>query len=100
MHGAKKVKNISQYSCASYRTLFSDYPCSSAEYAVQQNHRHMNILASGKIILILAESCVLYFIVIIFRIITTQQIQYNEIKKATCTAMDIRNNTPVVILQP
>ena len=52
MHGAQKVKNISQYSCAFYRTLFSDYPCSSAEYAAQQNHRHMNILASGKIILI------------------------------------------------
>ena len=61
-------------------TLFSDYSCSSMEYAVQENHRHMNFLSSGKIIWILAESCVLYFIVIIFRIITAQQIQYNELK--------------------
>ena len=48
-----------------------------------ENHRHMNILSSGKIIWILAESCVFYFIAIISRIITAQQIhvQYNEIKK-------------------
>ena len=85
MHGAQKVKNISQYSCAFYRTLFSDYSCSSMEYAVHENHRHMNFLSSRKIIWILAESCVLYYIVIVFMIITAQQIQYNEIKKPTCT---------------
>ena len=67
-----------------HRTPFSDYSCSSMEYAVQENHRHMNFLSSGKIIWILAESCVLYFIVIISRIITAQQIQYNEIKKLQC----------------
>ena len=65
-----------------------------------ENHRHMNILSSGKIIWILAESCVLYFIAIISRIITAQQIhvQYNEIKKTTCTVIDKRNNTPVVLV--
>ena len=80
MHGAEKVKNTSQYSCAFYRTPFSDYSCSSIEYAVRENHWHMNFLSSNKIIWILAESCVLYFIVIISRIITAQQIQYNEVK--------------------
>ena len=66
---------------------------------MQDNHRHMSFLSSGKIIWILAESCVLYFIVIISRIITAQQIQYNEIKKATCTVMDKINNTPVVLVR-
>ena len=37
MHGAQKVENITQYSCAFYRTLFSDYSCSAMEYAVQEN---------------------------------------------------------------
>ena len=48
-------------------------------YRHTENHWHMNFLSSDKIIWILAESCVLYFIVIISRIITAQQIQYNEI---------------------
>ena len=68
------------------------------EYAEQENHWHMNFLSSGKFIWILAESCLLYFIVIIARIITAQPIQYNEIKKATCTMMDKINNTPVVLV--
>ena len=51
------VKNISQYSFAFHRTLFSDYSYGSMEYAVQVNHRHI-FLSSDKIILILAESCV------------------------------------------
>ena len=58
----------------------------------------MNFLSSGKIIWILAELCVLYFIAITSRIITAQQIQYNEIKEATCTVMDKINNTPVVLV--
>ena len=82
MRGTQKVKSISQYSCAFYRTLFSEYSYSSMEHAVQENHRHMNFLSSGKIIWIFAESVCCIF-VIIFRIITAQQIQYNEIKHTT-----------------
>ena len=70
------------------------------EYAVQEIHRHMNFLSSIKIIWILAESCMLYLIVIILRIITAQQIHTMKQKKTTCscTLMDKRNNTPVVLV--
>ena len=90
MHMAQKVKNISQYSCAFYRTLLSDYSCSSMEYAVHENHRHMNFFSYGKIIRILAESCVLYYIVIVFMIITAQQIQYNEIHVKNYLYMQVK----------
>ena len=96
MHGAQKVKNVSQYSCAFYRTLFSEYPCNSMEYAVQENHRHMNFLTSAKIIWIFAESVFCIF-VIMFRIIPAQEIQYDEVKITTCTVMNKRNNTPGVL---
>ena len=81
MHGAQREKNISQYFCAFYCKLFSDYSCSSMEYAVQEIHRYMNFLSSIKIIWILAESCMLYLIVIILRLITAQQIHTMKQKK-------------------
>ena len=82
MHAGLREKRISHnIFCAFYCTLFSDYSCSSMEYAVQEIHRHMNFLSSIKIIWILAESCMLYLIVIILRIITAQQIHTMKQKK-------------------
>ena len=83
MHGTQKVKNISQYSCAFYCTLFSDYSWLHGICCARKSSTHeMNFLSSGKIIWIFAESVCCIF-VIIFRIITAQQIQYNEIKHTT-----------------
>ena len=67
------------------------------EYAVQENHRHMNFLSSGKIIWTFAESVCCIF-VIIFRMITAQQLQYNELKKKNYMYSDGQKHNTTVFL--